>query len=382
MECSLKPDYEQTLARYDAFWNRAVIDRPLVSLAVPRRDNVRGVILSDPRPVPQSLRSSLPADAPKALRIDYETNEARWLDIDARAERLAWQMEQYEYLGDSLPIAWPNMGPEIFSAWCGAGYSFGESTTWSSPSIHDWSTDGPRARFDDRHPLFLATMALTEKLIERGRDRFIVGLTDFHPGGDHVAALRDPQTLAIDLIDHPNDVKKTLVTAAADYARAYDLFYDKIRAAGMPSTSWLDLVAADGKYYIPSNDFSGMISTEMFAEFFLPGIIEECRFLDRSIYHVDGPGALRHLDLLLDIPELDAIQWVPGAGNEDLPRWIPTYQKIQAAGKGVQILDVSLGNLQVIIDNLRPEGVYIPYIRGVDDRETAEEVLRRLARWT
>ncbi len=110
-------------------------------------------------------------------------------------------------------------------------------------------------------------------------------------------------------------MKKLLNRVESDYFQVYDHWYALLRAAGQPITSWLPLVA-DSKYYIPSNDFSIMISQRMFDEFFLPGIIRECQFFDRSIYHLDGPGALRHLDLILAIPELDALQWVFGAGNE------------------------------------------------------------------
>jgi hypothetical protein len=40
-------------------------------------------------------------------------------------------------------------------------------------------------------------------LFKAGEGHFIVGLTDFHSGGDHLAALRDPANLAIDLIENP-----------------------------------------------------------------------------------------------------------------------------------------------------------------------------------
>ncbi len=53
----------------------------------------------------------------------------------------------------------------------------------------------------------------------------------------------------------------------------------------------------------------------MFEEVFLPGIIEECSFYERTIYHLAGPGALKHLDSLLEIKELDAIQWVAWTHN-------------------------------------------------------------------
>jgi hypothetical protein len=69
---------------------------------------------------------------------------------------------------------------------------------------------------------------------------------------------------------------------------------------------------------------------------FLPGIVRECRFYERSIYHLDGPGALRHLESILSIPELNALQWVPGAGRENFSQWVQVYRQVQAAGKGIR----------------------------------------------
>jgi len=208
-----------------------------------------------------------------------------------------------------------------------------------------------------------------------------VGLTDFHPGADHLAALRDPANLAMDLIENPDWVKKALADSYPEYFKSYDIFYKMLREADMPITSWTNLIH-DGRFYIPSNDFSCMISPAMFQEFFLPGIQEECRFLDRSIYHLDGPGALKHLDALLEIDDLDAVQWVPGEGNQGFEKWILVYQKIQKANKGVQILDLELSDLDLLIDNLKPDGLYIPGIKGVNDEESCNEVIRRLERWS
>ena len=147
----------------------------------------------------------------------------------------------------------------------------------------------------------------------------------------------------------------------------------------MPITSWTALVH-DGKFYIPSNDFSCMISREMFEEFFLPGIAEECRFYERSIYHLDGPGALRHLDSILQINELDAVQWVPGAGNEGYARWVWVYQKIQRAGKALE-LRITLDELPLVFETLEPEGVWFSHIKGISDRYTANEVIKRITAW-
>jgi hypothetical protein len=359
MNVELKPDFDESYARHQAFWNREITDRPPVCIALEAPE-----IVAENEQAPRS----------------YPSYREYWLDLPGRVEREVRRLENTEFLGDAMPISWPNMGPEIFSAWCGAGYEFGETTTWSIPIIEDWATDGPAARLDTEHPLFRASIELTELLIEAGRGRFIVGLPDFHPGGDHLAALRDPAQLAIDLIDQPDVIRPMIKQAADDFWFAYDAFYNRIHAAGMPATTWLPLLDF-GRYYIPSNDFSGMISTEMFEEFFLDGIIAECRFLDRSIYHLDGPAALRHLDLILGISELDAMQFVPGAGNEDLERWMPIHQKIQAAGKAQHVLGVTTDNLDVLFLGLKPEGIFVSEVEGVTDRETALAVLKRFERW-
>ena len=95
MSFSLKPDYEESRKRYEAFWHQEIMDRPPVSIALRA---------SNPKPVPQN---------------HYETHEERWLDVDFRAEQLAVEVANYELHADALPVVWPNLGPEIFSAWCG-----------------------------------------------------------------------------------------------------------------------------------------------------------------------------------------------------------------------------------------------------------------------
>jgi hypothetical protein len=351
-----KPDYEKTKQRIDAFWERELIDRPVVQFGL-------GKPLEERVPVPES---------------QHATPAARWLDVDFQAELTLARLSNQEFLGDALPVAYPNLGPEIFSALYGCPIGFGDfGTSWTTPILEDWRQAGD-LRLDWDSPYLKKLHEMTDRLLEVGKGKFIVGMTDWHPGGDAIAAFRDPENLARDMVDHVADVKALLGRVEQDYFRIYDMFYDKLRAAGQPITSWTTLVH-DGKYYIPSNDFSIMVSKRMFDDVFLPGIVNECRFLDRSIYHLDGPGALRHLDSLLAIPELHAVQWVFGAGNEGFARWIPVYKKIQAAGKGAQVVCV-FSEIDLIIETLDPHGVFLT-MSGVPSREAAEEMLKKLERW-
>lgn len=350
-----KQDYEKTMERFRALMECEVIDRAPVNITIMKEGWTE-------LPVRQ-----------------YESWEEKWHDLEYRTEEQVDRLQGTIFLGDSLPVAWPNMGPEIFSAWCGCGYNYGERTTWSEPCINDWDRDKGKGFLDRNNPLLKKTIEYTDMLIEASEGRFIVGLTDFHPGGDHLAALRNPQELCFDMIENPEHVRKKLDDSYPEYFEMYDLFYEKLRNAGMPATSWTPL-AFDEKFYIPSNDFSCMISKRTFDDIFLPGIERECRFLDKSIYHLDGPGALHHLDSLLEIKELDAIQWVFGAGNEGFAKWIPVYRKILDSGKAVQvILDIS--ELDLLFENFKPEGIWLSSISGIDDMETAEYVLKRVEEW-
>jgi hypothetical protein len=122
-----------------------------------------------------------------------------------------------------------------------------------------------------------------------------------------------------------------------------------------------------------------MISDKMFEEYFLPGIVRECRHMDRCIYHLDGPQALRFLDALLAVPEIHAIQWVAGAGYDYWADWIEVFQRIQTAGKSF-IAYVPASDLSHFFEVLRPEGAWLS-LSGIADQQEADAALRAVARW-
>jgi hypothetical protein len=351
-----KPDFDRAQERIEAFWEREVLDRPVVQFSLPKPPEERV-------PLPSSHHAS-PAE--------------RWLDTQYQTELKAATLANQEFLGDSLPVAYPNLGPEIFASFYGCTLHYGDyGTSWSEPILHDWA-EVDDIQLDWQSPTMAKLDEMTGALLEAGQDRFIVGMADWHPGGDCVAAFRDPQNLAVDMLTHLDEVKALLARLEADYFAVYDKYYGILRAAGQPITTWTPLIS-EGKYYVPSNDFSIMISQAMFDEVFLPGIQRECQFLDRSIYHLDGPGALRHLDSLLAIPELDALQWVPGAGNEGFHKWVEVYQRAQSGGKGIQVV-CGMDELDLVMDTLDPRGLYLR-VGGVPSREAAEIMLQALTRW-
>jgi hypothetical protein len=352
-----KPDFEISLKRMDAFWERELIDRPVVQFALPKSVKERHSLPVSNHPDPRS----------------------QWMDAEYQADLALAMLSNYEFFGDTLPVAFPNLGPDVFAALYGCPLEFAETgTSWSKPILDDL-TDEPLP-LDWRNVFWTVLDAMTDALLETGRGRFLVGLTDLHPGGDCLAALRDPQNLAMDLLEQPERVVCWMKHITTDYLITYEHFYQRLVTGGQPITTTWTTLACRGRFYMPSCDFSIMVSPKMFARFFLPAICEEVAFLDHAMYHLDGPGALRHLDLILDVPGLQAIQFVPTESDAAFLKWAEVYRKIQNAGKALQV-SCTLAEIKDVMDLLRPQGIYLA-VRDVPGQEEAEALIKNLERWT
>ena len=349
------PDWEQRIARQDAFWACEIIDRPVVLMSLPKSD----------------------AEYPWPKEKSYAAVRDRWMDTERVVASALAQAMNTEFLGDALPTTFPNLGPELFSAFFGMEMDYTADSSWGVPNLQDWSRADELVLSKDNF-YWKKLLEMTDALLEAGKGKFYVGVSDMHPGGDAVAAFRDPMQLNLDLLTSLDDVKRLLDRLGKAYFEVYDFYYDRLKAAGQAITSWPGIVSSK-KWYVPSNDFSCMISKAMFDDVFLPGIAEECRHMEASIYHLDGPGALHHLDSLLGIQELNAIQWVFGAGRGIASDWLPVYKRCQAAGKGIQLW-IGFDELECITSNLRPEGVWM-YV-SVKDHGQAGAVLKRINAWT
>ena len=349
-------DWEQRLDRQDAFWERAVVDRPCVCMQYGR-----------PEPV-----------TPWPVAKDWPTHRDRWMDTEHLCAQFSAGVANTEYRGDALPTAWPNLGPEVFSAFFGMEMEYARETAYGIPNLTDWA-DVDRVHFSEDNFYWNKVLEMTNALLEAGKNRFYVGMTDLHPGGDCITAFRDPEALNMDLLLHPQAVRDLLERVNETFAFVFNYYAEKLTFAGQACTTWPGIVSRR-LWHVPSNDFSCMISKEMFDDFFLAGIRGECQLAAASIYHLDGPGALRHLDSLLDIPELSAIQWVFGAGNGRASDWTEVYRRCQDAGKGIQIIGLGMDELDWLTTSLRPEGVWTSVaVGGADD---ADHVLDVFSRWT
>ena len=138
---------------------------------------------------------------------------------------------------------------------------------------------------------------------------------------DTVASLRTTEGLLYDLVDHPEEVERLIWEVHRTWWEYYDAL-DAVIGPGCPGRRPWAPTWAPGRTYMLQCDFSYMIGPEMFERFVLPELTASCRRLEYAFYHLDGVGQLAHLDMLLGIPELHGIQWIPGDGKPGPEEWV------------------------------------------------------------
>jgi len=93
-----------------------------------------------------------------------------------------------------------------------------------------------------------------------------------------------------------------------------------------------------------------------------------CAHLDHGFYHLDGPGQIPHLDMLLEMERLRGIQWIPGAGAPPAEEWLGLLQRIIESGKLCQVF-VTAEGARTIVRNLGGKGFFF----GISDLMTSDE---------
>lgn len=300
--------------------------------------------------------------------------EARWTDPDYRCQIAEYEMARRRYPAESIPYFNTQIGPGSLGTFLGSKPRFSKDTVWYTPCIDDPDSFGP-LRFDpsDNH-WWRVHMALIEAGVTRADGRYLVGIPDLIENLDTLAALRKEMDLLYDLYDRPGWVHARLAEITAAWNQAFDLMYAEVKDDEGGNVFAAFRIWGPGKTAKVQCDFSAMLSPAMFREFVSPCLRSQCRHLDYAMYHLDGTNALQHLDALLEIDEIKAIEWTPQTGRPQggSPEWYDLYRRIKAAGKAVQAIHVLPHEVIPLLDAIGPEGTFILIFDPVSEDETEQ----------
>jgi 5-methyltetrahydrofolate--homocysteine methyltransferase len=347
-------------------WWAGELERPLVWLTVtPPSPPIRGGG-EGPQEKPYAYLSNYPLDMP----------------ADEVVDRHEPFLAATHFYGDSFPWWWINCGPGILAGFLGANVNSvvdPSETVWFSP-FQQKDIQDINLEYDADNIWWKRVKELTSAAVERYEGRLAVSHTDLGGNLDVLASLLGTEKLLFDLIDCPEEVERVAEQITNLWLRYYDELDALIRPPCCGTSCWTPIWSS-GKTYMLQCDFAYMISPAMFERFVLPDLIACCDHLDHGFYHLDGKGQIPHLDLLLSIPRLRGIQWIPGDGQPSPDQWLPVLKRIRDGGKLCQVF-VSPEGARTIVEHLGGRG-FLLVIEHSDrefvDPERALAFLKTLA---
>jgi len=335
---------------YTSWW-RGELDRPLISV------ELTGVAPKMPKP------------------------EVGMYDSGATSEEIVLDWMYYlsgiKYMGDAFPNIRPCLGAGVNAAYMGAKKIIGDASIWFEAE-KEMTPDELHLEYIPNEQWFCKTCEIYRIAAEMFDGDVCLEMTDICNGIDPVERFFSSEDFLMALYEYPEEVKRLVWECHELFFKYYDELTETMGKSNPGHTCWGPMFSKTPWYMIQS-DFSCMVGPDMFEEFIFPELDACCKKLDNAFYHLDGPGALKHLDKILTIPELKGIQWIPGDGQPNEKHWPEVYKKIRDAGKLIQIFCGEIDTVDVVAEQIG-SGKGIFYCAQFDISHEAE-VVSLLNRW-
>ena len=271
--------------------------------------------------------------------------ELKWKDMEDKYQNPQRIVDRYRYfcqthafLGESFPNLNIDFGPGSLASYLGSEIGFKEDTVWFNKCLDGW--DGvPKLTFDPENKWFKKHLQLAKDCQALAGDDFYVDMPDLMENIDVLASLRGAQDILFDLLDEPEMIGERIQEVTDIYYEYYDRFYDVIKDEEGGNAYTVFQIWGPGRTVKLQCDFSAMMSPEDFRKYIQPSLRSQSENVDHALYHLDGPAAIKHMDALMEIEGIDALQWTSGDAGPDgtLPDWDVIYDKAIAAGKSIWV---------------------------------------------
>jgi hypothetical protein len=317
-------NWSETKKRFGSWWERKDIGRPLLRL-VARRE----------KPI-ESLEEEK----------SFDDSQEFHMDVEKKLSKARNDFRKLRYMAEAFPALDLNIGPGSLAVYLGSEPVFRWDTVWFSEIANNGIEELGKICYDPENYWWKKHLMSISDAVKLSKGEFLVNIADLIENVDILSALRGTQKFVFDMMDKPSIVKNYIEQLDSIYFEYYDRIYDAVKDSDGGSSYTSFSIWGPGKTAKVQCDFSAMMSPKQFREFVQPSLAWQCSQLDYSLYHLDGPDAIKHLDAVLEIDDLDALQYTPTAGAPDAgnEKWYFIYDKVKEAGKSIWI-SISDGNI-------------------------------------
>lgn len=348
-----KENIEQVKKRMEAFWNQEMMDRACAAVLAPRK---KGANISP-------FRNDIDYTGNRQGLVDY------WTDPETIYKVNLEKIKNTYYGGEAIPSIFQNYGTSGHCNYYGAKPDYQQDTIWFEPVLESLEEEN----IVYREEVLKRHLEITRYLTEHAGDDYFVGMPDSTGTLDAISHLYGSQNLLLAFMEEPELVKKAVHKINLGWKDSNEKFYQMTRETCSGSVhSWMQLWAP-GRIQHMQVDISVMISSEMYREFALPELQEQIEWIDYPVYHFDGIEQIKHLDYILSLDKLKAIQWTYVAGQPSAGHFIPVLQRIQEAGKSLIVM-APKEDVPVLLENLSADKLYIHC--EAEDEEEAKNILK------
>lgn len=346
------PNWEKAKKHFEAFWNMDYEERCSLSIRVPKSQWTEW----------------------KPSRT--YTLEERYTDPDYINEITRYYSDNTEHYCEGFASHMLYFGTGGHCEYFGAQPNYADGTIWFTPFLNE--PDASAMNFDAAgQERFKKHLTIARRLTELAKDDYCISMPDNCGLMDALAEIRGNENLLIDMLDEPEFIHEAQGKIFEVWKETQKKFRSTLAEnnGGGSSIGWMQLWCPGSTVQLQC-DFSVMVSPSAFEEFALPELIRSSEVFDHCVYHLDGIEQIRHLDMILSVKGISAIQWTPVAAQPKTSENIEVLQKIQKAGKGL-VLFPDAAEVPFLLENLSSKGLHM-MIGDVKNREEAEE-LEKLA---
>jgi len=302
LECA--HDFPEIAQRCEAWWNQSA-DRPLFFGYAKKPEYVM------------------------ASYFEMCESEDDWL------ERILKDVYNKHTWGEAIPSVQIDMGAMAIAHLNGCPREIRDGQTWNKKILQEGYKHAEDCSLSyAEHPFWLKFLSLAERVSKLAAGSFLLILPDWGCISDALYTMRGTAFLE-DTIFVPEVISRVMKRLDPMLNSLNKDSYKAVLENGAAVAPWLR-IWSDEPYTIPACDISTMLGPNQINPF-LDQIEREARTFDRAIYHLDGPEGAIHLDSILEIPEIKAVQFSPTPNRFTAIGYLDIFKKIQAKGRSVYV---------------------------------------------